>query len=302
MKRYDSRWPVAVIAYGRKRGDIPQLWNVATDRKMMTIKLIATDLDATFLRADKSFDRQAYQVMVDLAKKKNVTFVVATGNHPDKVAKYFAGANQDFILIANNGAEVVEEGEIMKTYPIEPAVFQPIVETVLANRDRVSMGLVFTGVTQAFMLKEMAALGYGVRKAQQYFQDLKIVDNLSEINEPILKMTVDLPDFERPFMEAVNNHQLPIHVTTSGYGAVDLVNPAVNKGVALKDLGDQLGIAPEEMAAFGDGLNDLEMLQLVGHPFVMPNADSELFTYEFEAAVADSNNDGVLKTILANIL
>lgn len=37
---------------------------------MMTIKLIATDLDATFLRADKSFDRPAYQVMVDLAKKR----------------------------------------------------------------------------------------------------------------------------------------------------------------------------------------------------------------------------------------
>ncbi|WP_241692830.1 HAD-IIB family hydrolase [Fructobacillus tropaeoli] len=269
---------------------------------MMTIKLIATDLDATFLRADKSFDRQAYQVMVDLAKKKNVTFVVATGNHPDKVAKYFAGANQDFTLIANNGAEVVEQSEIMKTYPIETAAFQPIVETVLANRDRVSMGLVFTGVTQAFMLKEMAALGYGDRKAQQYFKDLRIVDSLSEINEPILKMTVDLPDFERPFMEAVNNRQLPIHVTTSGYGAVDLVNPAVNKGVALKDLGNQLGILPEEMAAFGDGLNDLEMLQLVGHPFVMPNADPELFTYGFEEAVADSNNDGVLKTILADIL
>ncbi|GAP00574.1 HAD-IIB family hydrolase [Fructobacillus ficulneus] len=267
----------------------------------MTIKLIATDLDATFLRADKTFDHQAYQTMVEMAQQRGVTFVVATGNHPDKVASYFAGTNQDFILIANNGAEVVRNGQILKTYPIDPQAFAPIVQTVKDNQARVSMGMVFTGVTKAFMLKEMADLGMGERKAQSYFKDLQMIDDLSEIDEPILKLTVDLPDYELPFMAAIEKQGLPIHVTTSGYGAVDMVNPQINKGVALHDLGQQLGISAEEMAAFGDGLNDLEMLQFVGHPFIMPNADPALFAHGFNEAVTDSNHDGVLKTILTKL-
>ncbi|GAP02302.1 HAD superfamily hydrolase [Fructobacillus pseudoficulneus] len=268
----------------------------------MTIKLIATDLDATFLRADKTFDRQAYDVMMNLAKQRGLTFVVATGNHPDKVKKYFEGANQDFILIANNGAEIVSQGEILTTYAIDPSAFAPVVQTVKAHQDHVSMGLVFTGITKAFMLKEMAALGLGERKAQFYFKDLVMIDDLAEISEPILKMTADFPDYEPEFMSAITEQDLPVHVTTSGYGAIDLVNPTVNKGVALKDLGQRLGIQPEEMTAFGDGLNDLEMLELVGQPYAMPNSDSELLTRDYQVAISDSNHDGVLKTILADIL
>lgn len=270
--------------------------------KTMTVKLIATDLDATFLNNLKGFDHKLYEEMVAKAKEEGATFVVATGNHPDKVAQYFAGVNQDYTLIANNGAEVVYQGEVVATYAIDKAAFEPVVKIMETISDKVEMGLVFTGTDKAYMLKSQAQLGMGTKKAKTYFKSLTMIDDLSEIEEPILKMTVNIPNYEMPFIEQVQQLKLPVHVTTSGYGAIDFVAPNVNKGVALADIGKRMGLEADQMAAFGDGLNDLEMLELVGHPYIMPNADPQLFGRGFSEAVSDNNHDGVLKTILQKLL
>ena len=69
----------------------------------------------------------------------------------------------------------------------------------------------------------------------------------------------------------------------------------VNKAVGLKKLADHLGIDMANVAAFGDGGNDLEMLSSVGHPYVMSNATLQ---GDFNHIEIDNNHDGVLKTIL----
>ncbi|CAK1229426.1 Hydroxymethylpyrimidine pyrophosphatase and other HAD family phosphatases (Cof) [Fructobacillus fructosus] len=269
----------------------------------MAIQLIATDLDATFLNDEKGLDKKLYEEMVKKAKAAGVTFVVATGNHPAKVQHYFDGVDQGYTLIANNGAEVVTAtGQVLATYAIQPEAFAPVVNAVNALEDRVAMGLVFTGTEKAFMLRHQATWGLGHDKAASYFKSLTIIDDLAEIDEPILKMTVNIPDYELPFIQEIEGMELPVHVTTSGYGAIDLIAPNVNKGVALADLGKRLSVSKEAMAAFGDGLNDLEMLNYVGHPYIMPNADPLLFGRHFNEAVADNNHDGVLKTILQKLL
>lgn len=46
----------------------------------MTIKLIATDLDGTFLRNDRTFDVARFNRLLDQMEAKNIKMVVATGN------------------------------------------------------------------------------------------------------------------------------------------------------------------------------------------------------------------------------
>jgi len=53
---------------------------------------------------------------------------------------------------------------------------------------------------------------------------------------------------------------------------VEFLQPGVSKGVALQALCDYLGIVPFEVAAFGDGDNDKEMLQFAGMGVAMKNA------------------------------
>jgi len=47
----------------------------------MSIKLIASDLDATFLKNDKTFNEVLFQEVLDKLHAQGGQFVVATGNH-----------------------------------------------------------------------------------------------------------------------------------------------------------------------------------------------------------------------------
>jgi hypothetical protein len=58
--------------------------------------------------------------------------------------------------------------------------------------------------------------------------------------------------------------------------AVDFNPRQMNKAMGLRKLLDHLAIAPEEAAAFGDGFNDLEMIESVGLGIAMGNAIDEL--------------------------
>ena len=60
---------------------------------------------------------------------------------------------------------------------------------------------------------------------------------------------------------------------TSGNRWVDFAPPGTGKGEALEKIGENLGILPEEMAAFGDNNNDRTMLQFVGHPYLMEHCN-----------------------------
>ena len=54
------------------------------------------------------------------------------------------------------------------------------------------------------------------------------------------------------------------------------MSPNINKGVAVKNIQRVMNFKPEECAAFGDYLNDREMIQAVGYGFAMANAHPDL--------------------------
>ena len=69
----------------------------------------------------------------------------------------------------------------------------------------------------------------------------------------------------------------PVHVALSSNYWVDIMNPGMNKGFAVQTLQKLLDVPPENCAAFGDYLNDLEMLRAVKYSFAMENAHPALF-------------------------
>ena len=54
------------------------------------------------------------------------------------------------------------------------------------------------------------------------------------------------------------------------------MNADINKGVAVQQVQQYLQIKPEECAAFGDYLNDAEMLEAVDYSFAMDNAHPDI--------------------------
>ena len=65
------------------------------------------------------------------------------------------------------------------------------------------------------------------------------------------------------------------------HGTVEVSAMGVSKGTALYEIITALGISPNDCAAFGDMPNDLEMLRLVGSPFVMAGSHASMFEHGF---------------------
>ena len=77
---------------------------------------------------------------------------------------------------------------------------------------------------------------------------------------------------------------------------VDIIPLGINKGVAIQKLQKKLNIKPEECVAFGDYLNDYEMMQSVYYSYAMENAIPELKKVARYIATPNYKN-GVVKTI-----
>ena len=87
-----------------------------------------------------------------------------------------------------------------------------------------------------------------------------------------------------------------LQISCAGDMWLDCMAKDVNKGHAVKVIQDSLGIKPEETMAFGDQLNEVEMLKQAYYSFAVANARDEV--KKAARFQADSNvNNGVLKIL-----
>ena len=82
----------------------------------------------------------------------------------------------------------------------------------------------------------------------------------------------------------------------SGEHWVDVMKPGVHKGAAMRGLQKMLGIAPSECMAFGDYLNDCELLESAGESYAMANAHPLLKAQAKHIAPSNDDN-GVIRVI-----
>ena len=83
----------------------------------------------------------------------------------------------------------------------------------------------------------------------------------------------------------------------SGPGCMEFIDKSVSKGAAVKRLAELLGIAPDEVIAFGDAENDLSMIQFAGLGIAMGNA-TENVKQSADCVTETNNEDGVYKALV----
>lgn len=90
-----------------------------------------------------------------------------------------------------------------------------------------------------------------------------------------------------------------IRVAPSAAYCLDIVPENVSKASALQFVVDKLGITMNDCIAFGDGLNDVQMLSSVGKGCIMQNANPRLKSILPNLEVIGNNNDdGVAKKLI----
>ena len=129
----------------------------------------------------------------------------------------------------------------------------------------------------------------------RYYANLELVDDWGRVDEPVLKLALGCPGEETAGLLERLRAGLPAGAvpTSSGHGSIDIIPAGVNKGVALAWLGERIGVSLDDMVAFGDGGNDVEMLKRAGIGIAMDNAPEAVKEIS-DGTTGSNNSQGVL--------
>lgn len=253
------------------------------------IKLVVIDLDGTLLNPEHTISQISIHTLQQLYQQ-GIEIMLATGRHYQDVYLLAQQLQIPSRLITSNGARVHNQ----------------------------QAKLVYENHIPENLVREVLALssGYGVHR-NLYQQDLWLVE---EPNEPLLNIhhssgfvyqitnfdDIDCQHIDKFYFNAPHQKlkplqqqlmkkfadQLYITFTTENY--LEVMNKGVSKGQALEKVLIQKNIKVSEVMAFGDGLNDVDMLKLVDYPVIMQNAHPDLKAQLPSAAQTKSNaEDGV---------
>lgn len=237
------------------------------------MKLIASDMDGTLLQngAMQVSDR-AIQ-LIDQLKKKDYLFVAASGRQYSNLKRQFKEVANDMAFICENGAVVVYKDKFLFVSPMEHTLAMELCYDIY-NRE--GCEVLISGKDVSYIKAKDSS--YLDRMQNIVKNNVIVIDNFEDIKEPIVKISVfeAAGIVENSASYFLKNWEDRVKCTVSGFGWLDFVNPSVNKGSSLLELMNMLHIQKKDTYAFGDNYNDIEMLQIVEHGFVMENAVEDI--------------------------
>lgn len=257
-------------------------------------KAVAVDIDGTFLTDQRDYDHQLFTKVLQEMERQQIRFIVASGDQYAFLKGLFPNHANELGFVAENGVLVIDRhGEEIASdrlpSPVVAAVFaflrrQPATYFTLCARH------------SAYIMDDVPEDQQ--KMFQHYYAQLQPIKTLADIPEDVFKFALTLPaQHTAAFIKQFNTKFTGlVQPTVSGYGAIDLIIPHMNKGNGLRKLLERWHLSGNDLLAFGDNENDLSMFELAGESYAMANAPDHV-----QAAathIAPSNNQqGVLLTL-----
>lgn len=253
----------------------------------MKYKLVAIDLDGTLLTDEHEISDKTKTILHQY-KKAGGTIILCTGRGPSNTLPYMEELGMEGLVITHNGAVTVHSRDRERVYcsTFDINAVRPLIE--YSRRG----GLHFDLCTPFDMYTEI----YGEAEKEMYDAFLlkpHVVEDAGKLNEKFVKFTFyGQPSQIARAWEDFRDSDLPLQFILSGDKFIDVMNPDVNKGTALRKAAEDLGVAREEVVAIGNYFNDMEMLQWAGVGVAMDNSPDEL-KKQADFVTKSNNEDGV---------
>lgn len=257
------------------------------------IKLIVSDIDGTLVKdGENNISPELFDVIMRLKREKGIHFAAASGRQAASIEYTFAPIKKEIFYVAENGAYLGCLGRNLFLYPMEKNVAFELIEDIRKNP---LLDLVISGAKHAYMETEDQEFIDWVKNG--YHFDVVQVEDVTKVDDEIIKVAAyKKSDIQKQADFFWDKYKDRLKITLSGDMWMDCMNLEVNKGEAVRTLQESLGITPRETMAFGDQLNDVEMLKRAYYSFAVRNARPEV--KEAARFQADKNiNDGVLKVL-----
>ncbi len=267
-----------------------------------SIKIVASDLDGTLLAPNHQLSAYTKQTLKEL-HQHGYTFVFATGRHHIDVAGIREQVGIPAYMITSNGARVHDtENKVLYSKNVPEDLIQPVID-VVKEYSNIYINLYRN---DDWMLSRDDA---EIREfhAESGFQYTLFDDNQAP-TDGVAKIFFTHPDRDHEAM-AVYERKLrekfadKLSIAFSSPWCLEVMGAAVSKGDALNMVTQSLNLGLENTIAFGDGMNDVEMLSMAGKGLVMGTAHPSVFKALPNIEVIGSNeNDAVAHYLRTHLL
>lgn len=258
------------------------------------IKLILTDLDGTFLDSKGSFDKEFYQQVKGLMDEQAIYFAPCTGKQCERVEELFGPElSKELWILGDSATRIKHNNE----YVYESLLPNTLGIKLINKLEEIANDCTIIACTPtAAMIKENTS-EEDKQMVRGSYREVQLVEELNNVTEDFVKITVY--DRKKRCFEHVKElaeFKEQAYIVASEAAWIDISNVGVHKGTTVKELQKMLGVTKEETMAFGDGLNDIELLNTATYSFAMGNAFEE--TKAAANFITRSNDEqGVLQTI-----
>lgn len=244
----------------------------------MHIRCIALDLDHTTLNGQGRLSPGNREALTD-AIRKGIHIVIASG-------RAFSTLPQDVVnlpgieyAITSNGAAVyhIPTGRCLRRYTLTAASVEKIL--ALTSAEPLVYEAFVDGIAYAdaaFIRDPVAhgatpqAISY-IQTTRNPIEDMQhfILTHKEELDS--IDLVLGDPILKQQLWETLRAEVPEIYITTSVPELLELSHRDAGKHSGVRFIAEQLGLSPAEIAAFGDGDNDADMLSYVGCGIAMEN-------------------------------
>ena len=255
------------------------------------IKLIATDMDGTLLNSKGKLPPDFYHIFHELTKK-DIIFAAASGRQYFTLLENFRDVKDEMLFIAENGAYVAYKGRPISVHALDQALAHELITKARSLGEDIYIVL----ATSKGAYVESSDERF-IKELEKYYVKYEIVPDLLQIEGDLLKVTIcDFQGAENHSYKAYSDYKDKAQICVAGDIWLDMMKDGVNKGLAIKDIQENLNITFNETMVFGDYLNDLELIKSAYYSYAMANAHPQLKQIaRFEAKSNDEN--GVIEKI-----
>ncbi|MGM0218419.1 Cof-type HAD-IIB family hydrolase [Enterococcus sp. AZ126] len=272
------------------------------------IKAIFFDIDGTLMNKNTKILASTKQAIIK-AQAQGILCAVATGRGPVHLSRQIDELNFD-IFVTYNGQFVYTKEKTIRAEHFTDETLKRIVSFSDSYHQQILFGSrhniegsslmrfgqkkwakkIVRFLPKYFPVKFAKNLisRFSIHRKPQRYYDLDI------LNEPIYQCVLLSPESELDFL----SEQLPgCQLTRSNPYTLDILPKGGSKLVGIQKCAEYFGFTLDEVMAFGDSWNDLEMLSGIGFGVAMGNAENEVKNVA-KYVTSTNDEDGIYNALV----
>ena len=259
------------------------------------IRLIASDMDGTLLDENSQVPPETYDLILAL-RDRGVHVAASSGRRYDRLLEFFEPVKDQMDFVASNGAQVYADGQLIDREVYSHLAIRRLARTVAMFPN---MHLALFDRTKSFLLDDEDKF---VREVDKDLPNAERIYELPAADVSIIKATIFCDDGNVMDNAYVLQRELGDLFTfaPSGSSYIDPMQRGISKASGIQQLMEHYGIERDEVMAFGDSMNDYEIIRFVGTGCAMENGRPAL------KAVADRvigcNRDQAVQAEMRKVL